>query len=317
MIRYPTAERRALGDVENMRIRTPDGQEIPFSEVATVTPRQGFAVIKRTQRQRVVTVTADVDANIANAGEILASLRTGFLPQLLASYDGVSLSFEGQQRETERSISSLYRGLVFALFLIYAILAVIFRSYVQSLIIMVTIPFGLVGAVLGHLIMGHDLTILSLFGFTALSGIVVNDALVLLDYINGAVRRGTPIVESILQGGEARFRAIILTSLTTIAGLLPILAEKSIQAQFLIPMAISISFGLMFATFLTLFFIPALYLLLHDVSRIVRWLLTGDWPSHGALEAAMVTKTVGVAEDTQSGVDGYAKTHPDSHRSLE
>jgi multidrug efflux pump subunit AcrB len=316
MIRYPAAERRALGDLEHIRIRTPSGQRVPFTEVATATMKRGYAVIKHSDRHRVVAVTADVDTTVANAEKILADLRTRFMPQLLATYEGMRYSFEGQHYETQRSVRSLYRGFVLALLLIYAILATVFRSYVQPFIVMSAIPFGLIGAVLGHIAMGRDLTMMSLFGLVALSGVVVNDSLVLLDFINRAIRRGTPIVQAVLMGGQARFRAIILTSLTTVAGLLPILAEKSFQAQFLIPMAISISFGLMFATFLTLFLVPALYLLLNDVSCLLHWLFTGRWPPSGKAGVgymAAAAREVGtVADGVPSPKRGRRPTERDA-----
>ena len=277
MVRYPEAERRALGDVENIRIRTPDGREIPFGKVASVILERGYSVIHHDDRERVVTVTADVDTNTANAAKVLAALEAGFLPNLMAQYDGLRFSFEGQQRETQRSVNSLFRGFVLAMLLIYGILATIFRSYLQPLIVMSVIPFGLIGALVGHMIMGHALTIMSLFGLVALSGVVVNDSLVLLDFVNRALRQGLPIEQAIYLGGQARFRAIMLTTITTVAGLLPILLEGSFQAQFLIPMAISISFGLMGATFLVLLLVPALYMILYDIRRICNWLWNGTW----------------------------------------
>ena len=287
MVRYPEAERRALGDVENMRIRTPDGREIPFGEVASVTLQRGYAVIHHDGRERVVAVTADVDTSTANAAKVLADLEAGFLPQLIANYDGLRYSFEGQQRETQRSVNSLFRGFILALLLIYGILATIFRSYLQPLIVMSVIPFGLIGALVGHMLMGQALTMMSLFGLVALSGVVVNDSLVLLDFVNRTRRRGASVEQAVYIGGQARFRAIMLTSITTVAGLLPILLERSFQAQFLIPMAISISFGLMGATLLVLLLVPALYMLLYDVRRGCHWLWHGTWE---------------VSEDQPSGV---------------
>ncbi len=277
MVRYPPSERRALGDVENMRIRTPDGREIPFGEVASVTLERGYSVIHHENRERVIGITADVDTKVANAGKVLADMQAGFLPRVMADYDGLRYSFEGQQRETQRSMNSLVRGFVLAMLLIYAILATIFRSYIQPLIVMSVIPFGLIGALVGHMLMGHALTMMSMFGLVALSGVVVNDSLVLLDFVNREVRRGTPIEEAVSIGGRARFRAIMLTTITTVAGLLPILVERSFQAQFLIPMAISISFGLMGATFLVLLLVPSLYMLLYDVRRICNWAWNGSW----------------------------------------
>ena len=277
VIRYPEAERRSLGDLDNIRIRTPNGGEVPFGEVATATLRRGFSVIKRTDRQRALSVTADVDSTKANAEKILADLEADFLPRLLADYENMRYSFEGQHKETQRSVGSLFRGFIIAMLLVYTILAVIFRSYAQPLVVMSVIPFGFIGAVIGHLVMGHVLSLISLFGLVALSGVLVNDSLVLVDFINRARREGAPLFEAVLAGGQKRFRAIILTSVTTVAGLSPILFEKSVQAQFLIPMAISMSFGLMGATVLVLILVPALYLLLHDVQSIWRWLRTGSF----------------------------------------
>jgi multidrug efflux pump subunit AcrB len=296
MVRYPESERRALGDVENMRIRTPDGREIPFGEVASVTLQRGYSVIHHDDRNRVVAVTADVDTNTANAAKVLADLDAGFLPQLMADYNGLHYSFEGQQRETQRSVNSLFRGFVLAMLLIYGILATVFRSYLQPLIVMSVIPFGLIGALVGHMIMGHALTMMSLFGLVALSGVVVNDSLVLMDFVNRMRRQGVPIEHAIYMGGQARFRAIMLTSLTTVAGLLPILLERSFQAQFLIPMAISISFGLMGSTLLVLVLVPALYMLLYDLRRVCHWLWHGTWQ----LPEAHVTEARGVATATQT-----------------
>ena len=277
VIRYPEAERRSLGDLDNIRIRTPNGSEVPFHEVATATLRRGFSVIKRSDRQRALSVMADVDSTKANAEKILADLQADYLPRMLADYESMRYSFEGQHKETQRSVGSLFRGFIIAMLLVYTILAVIFRSYAQPLVVMSVIPFGLIGAVIGHLIMGHVLSLISLFGLVALSGVLVNDSLVLVDFINRSRSQGMPLFEAVLAGGRQRFRAIILTSVTTVAGLSPILFEKSVQAQFLIPMAISMSFGLMGATALVLVLVPALYLLLYDMQGIWRWLRTGSF----------------------------------------
>ena len=249
MIRYPEAERRSLGDLDNIRIRTPNGSEVPFNEVATATLRRGLAVIKRADRQRTLSVTAEVDSSKADAEKILADLEADFLPRLLADYETMRYSFEGQHKETQRSVGSLLRGFIdrHAAGLHdsgggFPVLRPASGRHVGS------IPFGLIGAVAGHVIMGHVLSMISLFGLVALSGVLVNDSLVLVDFINRARSQGTPLFEAVLAGGRQRFRAIVLTSVTTVAGLSPILFEKSVQAQFLIPMAISISFGLMGAT---------------------------------------------------------------------
>jgi multidrug efflux pump subunit AcrB len=187
-------------------------------------------------------------------------------------FPGAVLSFEGDRKETAESMGSLAVGFPIALLMIFAIIAVLFRSYTQPLIVMTAIPFSLVGAVLGHLVMGSPFTVLSMIGGVALAGIVVNDSLILVDFINRACREGKPVLEAAIEGSKARVRAILLTSVTTIAGLGPLLFERSFQAKFLIPMAVSIVFGLAFATILILLLIPTIYLLLEDAKAAVRWL---------------------------------------------
>ena len=268
MVRYPEVERRSLGDLERLRIRTttPDGErvELPFSAAAHAELGRGFASISRVDRRRTVNVTADVDEDVTNANEVLAKMAATGLPRALRDLPGVTWSFEGEQEEQRESLGGLARGFVIALLVIYILLAVPFRSYFQPLIIMSAIPFGLIGAVLGHLLMGFDLTILSGFGIVALTGVVVNDSLVMVDFINRSYRTGTPLERAIREAGTARFRPILLTSLTTFAGLTPLLLEKSLQAQFLIPMAVSLAFGVLFATFITLLLIPVLYAIYED-----------------------------------------------------
>ncbi len=264
MVRYSEPERRTLGTIEEMRIRTPKGDEVPFSEVADVVYGRGYSVINRIDRHRQITVVSDLDENVANAEQIIEDLGRNFLPGLVKRYPGIRYGFEGQKKRSNESVSSLFSGFGIAILGIYLLLATQLRSYVQPIVILVALPFGIVGAVLGHLVMGLSLTLLSLFGIVALSGIVVNDSIILLDFINRAIRNGTPIMEAVEQSGKARFRAVVLTSLTTIAGLLPLLLERSFQAQFLIPMAVSITFGLMVATFLTLLFVPTLYLIVAE-----------------------------------------------------
>ena len=273
MVRYSEPERRTLGTIEKMRIRDPMGHEVPFGEVAEVAYGRGYSVINRINRQRQITVISDLDEGVANAERILTDLSSSFLPDLMSRYPGVRYSFEGQRQRSNESVGSLFRGYIIAILVIYVLLATQFRSYVQPLIVMVALPFGMVGAVLGHLIMGLPITLLSLLGVVALSGIVVNDSIILLDFVNRAIQKGTPTRQAVEESGKARFRAVILTSLTTIAGLLPLLLERSFQAQFLIPMAVSISFGLLVATVLTLLLVPALYLIVVDVKSFSRRLL--------------------------------------------
>jgi multidrug efflux pump subunit AcrB len=272
MVRYSEPERRTLGTIEEMRIRDPMGHEVPFGEVAEVAYGRGYSVINRINRQRQITVISDLDEGVANAERILTDLNSRFLPDLMSRYPGVKYSFEGQRQRSNESVGSLFRGYVIAILVIYVLLATQFRSYVQPVIVMVALPFGMVGAVLGHLIMGLPITLLSLLGVVALSGIVVNDSIILLDFVNRAIRKGTPTRQAVEESGKARFRAVILTSLTTIAGLLPLLMERSFQAQFLIPMAVSICFGLLVATVLTLLLVPALYLIVVDIKSFSRQL---------------------------------------------
>lgn len=266
MVRYPPQTRRLIYDVESMRIAAPNGQLVPFCEVARLTEGRGFSTIKRLDQKRTVTVTADVDEATTNSQQVLATLEREY-PELAAEFPGVSFELGGQSREFTRAFASLQRDMIIAVVLIYATLAGLFKSYVQPLIVMAVIPFGIVGAVAGHFVMGFDLTILSLIGLVALTGIVVNDSLILVDFINRRRAAGVPVVEAVVDGGKARIRAIILTSITTILGLAPLLMETSFQARFLIPMGISISFGLAFATLLTLVLVPALYVIVHDVRR--------------------------------------------------
>ncbi len=269
MVRYPEAERRSIGDLENMRIRTANGGEVPFSVVAEAEMGRGYASIQRVDRQRTINITADVDPKTGNAGEVIGDLQANVLPVLLADYPGVSYSLEGEQREQTESLRGLARGFLYALLFIFALMAIPFRSYIQPLIIMSIIPFGFVGAVWGHLIMGMNLTILSMFGLVALTGVVVNDSIVLVHHINRRRAQGASTEQAVFDAGLLRFRPIILTSATTFAGLTPLLIERSVQAKFLIPMAVSLGFGVVFATFITLVIVPALYVILEDLKSLI------------------------------------------------
>ncbi len=270
MVRYPEGERQSLASLEQMRIRTPTGDEVPFSVAGKMDLGRGYATIVRTDRKRTVNVTADVDLDQANANEILTAVQREVLPRLMADYQGLTYTLEGEQQQQRETLGGLKQSFTLAVILIYALLAVPFRSYVQPLIVLSAVPFGIIGAVAGHIIMGIDLAILSVFGMVALTGVVVNDSLVLVDFINRAYRSGTPLFEAIRQAGETRFRPIVLTSLTTFAGLTPLLLEKSLQAQFLIPMAISLAFGVLFATGVILIFVPVGYLILEDAKSLGR-----------------------------------------------
>jgi len=269
MVRYPERERKSPGYVEEMRIRTAGGSEVPLSLLADVTMEQGYVSIEHAQRRRVIKVYADVDETVANANEVRQTVEKEFLPGLINRYAGLRYSMEGEGKEQKESLADVKTGALFALFCIYALLAVPFRSFTQPFVIMMAIPFGIVGAVMGHLIMGIDITFISLFGIVGLAGVVVNDSLVLIHMTNQLRRDGADEHDAVTQAGVLRFRAIILTSLTTFAGLTPIILEKSLQAKFLIPMAVSLGYGVLFATFITLLLIPSLYLILEDLLRFV------------------------------------------------
>ncbi len=265
MVRYPVEERRSLGNLENKRIRIAGGIAIPFSAAAKASLGRGYSTIQRTDRRRTINVTAEVDETQANANELLADITENVLPPLLGDHPGVTYSLEGEQRDQSEALESLRSGFLLALLIIFALLAIPFRSYIQPLLVMGVIPFGIVGAIWGHVVMGLNLTILSFFGIVALTGVVVNDSLVLVDYINRLRASGLTIQEAIREAGAARFRPIILTTVTTFAGLTPLLLERSIQARFLIPMAVSLAFGVVFATFITLVLVPVSYQILEDI----------------------------------------------------
>jgi multidrug efflux pump subunit AcrB len=265
MVRYPEEDRKSLGNLESLRIRTRDGGGVPFSQAAFVQEGRGFSEINRTDRKRVINVTASVDSEVANAEEILLDLKNTLLKELAIDYPGLTYNLEGEEKERRESMGSMKKGFLMAILLIYALLAIPFRSYLQPVIIMTAIPFGFVGAVLGHLIMGFDLSILSMFGIVALTGVVVNDSLLMINFINQKRREGVDLQSAVVNSAKRRFRPIVLTSLTTSLGLTPMILEKSMQAQFLIPMAISLGFGILFATLITLLLIPSLYLILEDL----------------------------------------------------
>jgi len=276
MVRYPESERRSLGDIEQMRVRLPNGSEVPFGTVAEVEEGRGYAVINRTDRRRVVTVSADVDETQANANEINMDLRSKALPVLVREFPGLTFDFEGEQRQQAESLASLRVNFLVAQLAIFALLAIPFRSYSQPLIIMSAIPFGLIGAVMGHIVMGLHLTLLSMFGMVALTGVVVNDSLIMVDLINRQRAEGMTMRESIRSAGMRRFRPILLTTATTFLGLAPMIFETSLQARFLIPMAVSLGYGIVFATAITLILVPTLYRVLEDVK---------SWFGVGAEEA--------------------------------
>jgi multidrug efflux pump subunit AcrB len=230
---------------------------------------QGYSSIERAQRFRVVKVTGDVDETITNANEVRTDLERRVMPKLKQTYPGLRYSIEGEGKEQKESLDDVMSGFIIALFLIYALLAIPFKSFAQPFVVMSAIPFGIVGAVFGHLLMGLNLSLLSLFGIVGLTGVVVNDSLVLVHATNRIREQGVSPHEAITRGGALRFRAVILTSLTTFAGLTPMILERSLQAQFLIPMAVSLGFGVLFATVITLLLVPCGYMILEDLQNLV------------------------------------------------
>ena len=300
MVRYPRDDRRSLGDLENMRVRTPNGGEVPFSQVAVVESGRGFASIRRVDRNRAVNVTASVDAAVTSAGQVVSDLEARILPEVLASYPGVFYSFEGAQAEQVDAVAGLQLGFILALLMIFALLAVPLRSYVQPLIIMSAIPFGLVGAVWGHFIMGLDVTMMSMFGLVALSGVVVNDSLIMVDFINRKRRLHLDIATAVREAGVNRFRPILLTSLTTFVGLVPLMLSKSFNAAFMVPMAVSLAFGVLFATFITLMLVPTAYLILDDFQRTMRTLFGRPEPVDVEAPVAALPDASMVAEGRAS-----------------
>ncbi len=270
MVRYSQAERETEASIDQLRIRTRDGRDIPLNQVARIETGRGYSTVHRVNRHRVITVISDVDEDVANARNIVSDLEKSYLPGLVHRYPGIKYDLEGQAKRSKESIDSLFRSFPVAAMIMFVLLASQFRSYVQPLIIMAAIPFGLIGAIVGHYVMGIDITMISIFGIVALSGIVVNDSLILIDFINTSYRAGQPLFESVMAAGKDRFRPVLLTSVTTVAGLAPLMTETSFQAKFLIPMAVSISFGLVAATLLTLVFVPALYVVMTDVTGLFK-----------------------------------------------
>lgn len=286
-VKLPLEERKDIKNLENFLIRTPSGVEVPLMDVVEVEQREAFSSINRRDGRRVVNVGMDVEpAN--SVSRVIASVQEEVLPQLRADFPGVTWSFEGSQADMRESTNTLRAGFAIAMLLIYALLAIAFSSYTQPLIVMTAIPFGIVGAVIGHILLGYDLSLVSLMGVIALSGVVVNDSLIMIDFANKRRQMGDPIYESIHEAGLRRFRPIILTTMTTFGGLAPIILETSSQAFYLIPMAISLGFGIVFATAIILVIVPCLYLALEDMRLLI--------------ENGKTVKRVDVLEDSQVNV---------------
>jgi len=268
-LRLPFEERRYLRDLEDLVILSPTGKLLPWRQVAELKYGQSYSAIRRIDGRRIVSVRALVDSGVGNTGEIQRSIKQELLLKIKSQNPQLQYSFEGAHRAQTNTMEGVKQGGIVALLLIYSLLALQFRSYFQPVIIMTAIPFGMVGALLGHLLMGYSLSVVSVLGIVALTGIVVNDSLILVDFINRSRERGTPIRQAIVEAGVRRFRPILLTTLTTFFGLLPMLFEQALQARFLIPMAISLAFGVLFSTFVILVLIPVLYMILEDFKGLV------------------------------------------------
>ena len=270
MVRYPLEQRRTIGHLENMMIRTKNGQTVPFSSVASVELGDSYASITRVDGRRAITIRANANKNKVEPSKVVDEVQSEFIPYLTAKYPHVSASLDGSSLDEQNAMIGLIQGFFFAMFTIYALMAIPLKSYSQPLIIMSVIPFGMIGALVGHFMLGLSMSVLSLCGIVALAGVVVNDSLILVDFVNKAREEGKPLLQSAIDAGCYRFRAIILTSLTTFVGLAPIIMEKSLQAKIVIPMATSLAFGILFSTVVTLILVPVLYIILDDIKRLIK-----------------------------------------------
>ena len=267
-VKLPEHQREDIHNLEDLIIRTPDGGEVPLTEVADVVVTEAFTSIDRRDGRRIVNVSMDVEPKRAIT-QVIQALRTEVLPELREDFPGITWTFEGSDAEMRKATASLWGTFGLALAVIYALLAIAFRGYVQPLIVLVAIPFGIVGAVIGHMILDYDLSLVSLMGVIALSGVVINDSLIMIDYANRH-RGSQSAFDAISQAGLRRFRPIMLTTLTTFGGLMPLIFETSLQAQYIIPMAISLGFGILFSTVIILVLVPCLYLILEDIKNVLR-----------------------------------------------
>ena len=289
-VRYDRGNRESINDLDDMRIVTPDGNRVPFGEIATYNIRRGTESISHLEGLREIRVEADMEDPDASATDAITNIDENILPSILAKYPSVSVSYEGQNREAEKLTNSANKVFPVILFLIYAVIAFTFRSYSQPFLLMLMIPFSIIGVAWGHFIHGFPVNILSLLGIIALIGIMVNDGLVLIGKFNTYLREGMKFDNALIEAGKSRFRAIFLTSLTTIAGIAPLLLEKSRQAQFLKPMAISIAYGILVATFLTLLVLPLLLSITNSTKTRAKWLKTGEKVSKESVERSIKEK---------------------------
>ena len=276
-VKLPDVDRLSLSSLNQLEIHLDSGETVPLANVAEWQPQRGFEILRHADGKLAVEVSADVDKRLNNSNRIIADLDKQILPELASKY-ALQYSFEGQSAEQSETMDDMKYGLFIGLTLIYLILTWVFASYGWPLVVMTAIPFGLIGAIFGHLLLGIDLTILSLFGFFGLSGIVINDSIILVSFYRVLKEQGKPMQEALVEASCRRLRAVVLTSLTTIGGLTPLLFETSLQAQFLIPMAVSIAFGLMFSTILVLLIIPVLLSYHEDLHQFLKNLKPQNLP---------------------------------------
>ena len=269
MVRFPESERKSVGSLEDMYIRTPDGNQVPFFSVAKFEVKRGYSQISRIDGRRTVSVSADVDRGVVAPEEVLASVQAKVFPPLLAKYPDIDIDLGGEQMERFSSLNALMVGFAFSLVVIYGLLAIPLKSYLQPLVIMTVIPFGAVGAIVGHYVLGVELMFFSALGIVALAGVVVNSSLVLVDYANRLRREGTGLIEAITKACVLRFRPILLTSVTTFVGLIPLMTTVTPATGPFLPIAISLAWGVLFATFITLLLVPCLYLMVEDLLDFV------------------------------------------------
>lgn len=268
MVRYPKSNRLSVADLEDMWIRTPKGNKVPFYQVADISIGQGFSTITRINQKRSITISADIDSEKVESRKVISEMNDTIIPEILSNYSSVKYGVEGASKDQADFLRQLAFAGIGALFLIYGLIAIPTKSYVQPLVIMSVIPFGIIGAIIGHWLLGRTINMMSLFGFIALAGVVVNDSLIMVDFINNEKDSKLSMMDIVMNAGTQRFRAILLTSLTTFFGVFPLFFEGSLQAQFIIPMAISLGFGIVFSTVITLFLIPALYLIKEDIHAV-------------------------------------------------
>ncbi len=265
MVRFPENERRSLGDVETMMIRTSSGAEVPFNSVADVSTGRGYSTIQRVDGKQVVSVQANVDRSVSTPEAIIKHATDNVLPNISREFSGIEFALAGEAEERASSMAGLGRNIIIALFVIYSLLAIPLKSYFQPFVIMGVIPFGVIGSLVGHYLLGHQLIIWSVLGIVAMAGVVVNSGLVLVDYINQRRKEGMDVVSAATEAGVVRFRPIILTSLTTFVGLIPLIANHNISTEMFVPLAISLAFGVLIASVVNLILVPASYLILEDV----------------------------------------------------